>query len=108
MTPTSEPGPIRTEPTLAELPQASSDLTGLLTEIRKRGPYARVVVDYGGPRAVRVGTPFLHGFDALAPGQEGPEVVFHPDETPGSKAGRASTPHRAVLSGLTNECESAV
>ncbi|GLY50816.1 SGNH/GDSL hydrolase family protein [Lentzea sp. NBRC 102530] len=25
------------------------------------------------------GTPFLRGFDALAPGQEGPEAVFHPN-----------------------------
>ncbi|WP_330274530.1 SGNH/GDSL hydrolase family protein [Lentzea sp. NBC_00516] len=26
------------------------------------------------------GTPFLRGFDALAPGQEGPEAVFHPNQ----------------------------
>lgn len=134
-----------TEAILAKLPQMGRNVTALLTEIRKRSPYARVVlVGYGrqvstsdnppgatldpicgdgilttaerqegnkvadgldatlrsAARAARVtfaspfaypdrfdghalceaGTPFLRGFDALAPGQEGPEAVFHPNQ----------------------------
>ncbi|MCR3752591.1 SGNH/GDSL hydrolase family protein [Lentzea californiensis] len=139
-----------TEAILARLPQMGSNVTALLTEIRKRSPYARVViVGYGrqvsasdnppgatldpicgegvlttaersegnqvadgidatlraavakaahkgvnatfvspfsrpdtfeGHALCESGTPFLRGFDALAPGQEGPEAVFHPNQ----------------------------
>ncbi|WP_439656696.1 SGNH/GDSL hydrolase family protein [Lentzea sp. HUAS TT2] len=139
-----------TEAILAKLPQMGTNVTGLLTEIRKRSPHARiVVVGYGrqvstsdNPEGVALdpicgegilttaersqgnqvadgidatlraavaraayrgvnatyaspfsrpgtfeghalcesGTPFLRGFDALAPGQEGPEAVFHPNQ----------------------------
>ncbi|GHH30186.1 SGNH/GDSL hydrolase family protein [Lentzea cavernae] len=138
-----------TEAILARLPQMGTNVTGLLTEIRKRSPHARVVVvGYGrqvstsdnpagvpldpicgegilttaersegnkvadgidatlrsavakarhsgvnatfaspfsrpgtfdGHALCESGTPFLRGFDALAPGQEGPEAVFHPN-----------------------------
>jgi lysophospholipase L1-like esterase len=139
-----------TEAILARLPQMGGNVTALLTEIRKRSPYARVVVvGYGrqvsasdnppgavldpicgegvlttaersqgnqvadgidatlraavanaaykgvnvtyaspfsrpgtfeGHALCESGTPFLRGFDALAPGQEGPEAVFHPNQ----------------------------
>ncbi|MEV6711085.1 SGNH/GDSL hydrolase family protein [Lentzea sp. NPDC051208] len=139
-----------TEAILARLPQMGRNVTALLTEIRKRSPYARVVVvGYGrqvsasdnppgavldpicgegvlttaersqgnqvadgidatlrsavagaaykgvnvtyaspfsrpgtfeGHALCESGTPFLRGFDALAPGQEGPEAVFHPNQ----------------------------
>ncbi|MFI6099241.1 SGNH/GDSL hydrolase family protein [Lentzea sp. NPDC051213] len=139
-----------TQAVLAKLPQMRGNVTGLLTEIRKRSPYARViVVGYGrqvstsdnppgatldpvcgngiltaaerregnevtegldatlrlavadarrkyvnvtyaspfdrpdlfdGHALCEAGSPFLRGFDALAPGQEGPEAVFHPNQ----------------------------
>jgi hypothetical protein len=134
-----------TEAILAKLPQMGRNVSALLTEIRKRSPYARVVlVGYGrqvstsdnppgatldpicgdgilttaerregnvvadrldatlrsaaarrgvvfaspfdhperfnGHALCEAGTPFLRGFDALAPGQEGPEAVFHPNQ----------------------------
>ena len=34
---------------------------------------------FNGHALCEAGTPFLRGFDALAPGQEGPEAVFHPN-----------------------------
>ncbi|MET9627178.1 SGNH/GDSL hydrolase family protein [Lentzea sp. NPDC006480] len=134
-----------TEAILAKLPQMGRGVSALLTEIRKRSPYARVIlVGYGrqvstsgnppgatldpicgdgiltteerregnkvadgldatlrsaaahtgavyaspfaypdrfaGHALCEAGTPFLRGFDALAPGQEGPEAVFHPNQ----------------------------
>ncbi|MFD4676410.1 SGNH/GDSL hydrolase family protein [Lentzea sp. NPDC058450] len=139
-----------TEAMLAKLPQMGSDVTGVLTEIKKRSPHARIVlVGYGrqvstkanpagatldpvcgdgiltteeraqgnkvadgidttlraaaskarykgvnvsyvspfsapgtfnGHALCESGTPFLRGFDALAPGQEGQEAVFHPNQ----------------------------
>ncbi len=134
-----------TEAILAKLPQMGRNVSALLTEIRKRSPYARVVlVGYGrqvstsdnppgatldpicgegilttaerregnvvadrldatlrsaaahrgvvfaspfdyperfnGHALCEAGAPFLRGFDALAPGQEGPEAVFHPNQ----------------------------
>jgi hypothetical protein len=134
-----------TEAILAKLPQMGRNVGALLTEIKKRSPYARVVlVGYGrqvstsdnppgatldpicgdgilttaerrdgnqvadgldatlraaaahrgvtfaspfaypdrfdGHALCEAGTPFLRGFDALAPGQEGPEAVFHPNQ----------------------------
>jgi lysophospholipase L1-like esterase len=36
--------------------------------------------DFAGHALCEAGTPFLRGFDALAPGQEGPEAVFHPNQ----------------------------
>jgi len=35
---------------------------------------------FAGHALCEAGTPFLRGFDALAPGQEGPEAVFHPNQ----------------------------
>lgn len=35
---------------------------------------------FAGHALCESGTPFLRGFDALAPGQEGPEAVFHPNQ----------------------------
>lgn len=35
---------------------------------------------FDGHALCEAGTPFLRGFDALAPGQEGPEAVFHPNQ----------------------------
>lgn len=35
---------------------------------------------FNGHALCEAGTPFLRGFDALAPGQEGPEAVFHPNQ----------------------------
>jgi lysophospholipase L1-like esterase len=35
---------------------------------------------FNGHALCETGTPFLRGFDALAPGQEGPEAVFHPNQ----------------------------
>ncbi|WP_167973749.1 SGNH/GDSL hydrolase family protein [Lentzea indica] len=35
---------------------------------------------FEGHALCEAGTPFLRGFDALAPGQEGPEAVFHPNQ----------------------------
>ncbi|MEV6238632.1 SGNH/GDSL hydrolase family protein [Lentzea sp. NPDC051838] len=134
-----------TEAILAKLPAMGRNVRALLTEIRKRSPYARIiVVGYGrqvstsdnppgatldpicgdgilttaerregnkvadgldatlraavahtgavfaspfaypdrfdGHALCEAGTPFLRGFDALAPGQEGPEAVFHPNQ----------------------------
>ncbi|SDP42676.1 SGNH/GDSL hydrolase family protein [Lentzea jiangxiensis] len=139
-----------TEAILAKLPQMGGNVAGLLTEIRKRSPFARVVVvgygrqvspsedlpaipldpicsdtvltaaerregnqvadgidatlrsavakarlrgvnatyvspfsrpgTFAGHALCEAGTPFLRGFDALAPGQEGPEAVFHPNQ----------------------------
>ncbi len=36
--------------------------------------------EFVGHALCEAGTPFLRGFDALAPGQEGPEAVFHPNQ----------------------------
>ncbi|WP_082114865.1 SGNH/GDSL hydrolase family protein [Lentzea aerocolonigenes] len=134
-----------TEAILAKLPAMGRNVSALLTEIRKRSPYARVIlVGYGrqvstsdnppgatldpvcgdgiltaaerregnkvadgldatlrstaahkgvvfaspfaypdrfdGHALCEAGTPYLRGFDALAPGQEGPEAVFHPNQ----------------------------
>ncbi|HUQ57764.1 SGNH/GDSL hydrolase family protein [Lentzea sp.] len=139
-----------TEAILAKLPQMAGNVTGLLTEIHKRSPHARVVVvgygrqvsssdelpaipldpicgeavlsaaerregnqvtdgidaalrhavakarfrgvnaEYASPFSrpgtfdghalCEADTPFLRGFDALAPGQEGQEAVFHPNQ----------------------------
>lgn len=35
---------------------------------------------FAGHALCEAGAPFLRGFDALAPGQEGPEAVFHPNQ----------------------------
>jgi lysophospholipase L1-like esterase len=35
---------------------------------------------FAGHALCEADTPFLRGFDALAPGQEGPEAVFHPNQ----------------------------
>lgn len=36
--------------------------------------------EFDGHALCEAGAPFLRGFDALAPGQEGPEAVFHPNQ----------------------------
>jgi lysophospholipase L1-like esterase len=41
-------------------------------------PFSRPDI-FNGHALCEAGTPFLRGFDALAPGQEGPEAVFHPN-----------------------------
>lgn len=133
-----------TEAILAKLPAMRANVSALLTEVKKRSPYARVVLvgygrqvstsdnppgatldpicgdgiltaaerregnkvadgldaalrsaaayraEYASPFAYpdrfnghalcEAGAPFLRGFDALAPGQEGPEAVFHPNQ----------------------------
>lgn len=61
-------------------------LRSAVTEAARKGvkatfasPFSRPGT-FDGHALCESGTPFLRGFDALAPGQEGPEAVFHPNQ----------------------------
>lgn len=50
--------------------------------VQYASPFAKPGVprpEFAGHALCEAGTPFLRGFDALAPGQEGQEAVFHPN-----------------------------
>lgn len=58
----------------------------LRSAVRSTRPRATFVSPFDRPETFaghalcEAGMPFLRGFDALAPGQEGPEAVFHPNQ----------------------------
>jgi lysophospholipase L1-like esterase len=61
-------------------------LHSAVAHARRHGVNATYASPFSRPRTFEghalceSGTPFLRGFDALAPGQEGPEAVLHPNE----------------------------
>ncbi|WP_434445653.1 SGNH/GDSL hydrolase family protein [Lentzea sp. E54] len=56
---------------------AAASSTGV--RVRYASPFSRPDT-FEGHALCESGTPFLRGFDALAPGQEGTEAVFHPNQ----------------------------
>ncbi|MFD9698684.1 SGNH/GDSL hydrolase family protein [Lentzea sp. NPDC059081] len=60
-------------------------LKSAVTAARRQGAFATYASPFSRPETFEghalceAGTPFLRGFDALAPGQEGIEAVFHPN-----------------------------
>jgi lysophospholipase L1-like esterase len=61
-------------------------LRAAVTTAHRKGVFATYASPFSRPGTFNghalceAGTPFLRGFDALAPGQEGPEAVFHPNQ----------------------------